>query len=98
MAWNCHAIEQMQLRRQHRVDGVGRPKFDFHTARDLTPSTPLDGVVAQRVPLVSEAPVEAERVRPPPLARRDADVRRVFRSVESEDAVALDALLAFVEA
>ena len=21
----------MQLRRQHRVDGVGRPKFDFHT-------------------------------------------------------------------
>ena len=31
MAWNCHAIEQMQLRRQHRVDGVGRPKFDFHT-------------------------------------------------------------------
>ena len=28
----------------------------------------------------------------------DADVRRVFRSVESEDAVALDALLAFVEA
>ena len=38
--------------------------------------TPLDGVVAQRVPPVSEAPVEAERVRPPPLARRDADVRR----------------------
>ena len=31
MAWNCHAIEQMQLRRQHRVVGVGRPKFDFHT-------------------------------------------------------------------
>ena len=26
-----HAIEQTQLRRQHRVDGVGRPKFDFHT-------------------------------------------------------------------
>ena len=30
---NLHAIEQTQLRRQHRVDGVGRPKFDFHTDR-----------------------------------------------------------------
>ena len=28
---NLYAIEQTQLRRQHRVDGVGRPKFDFHT-------------------------------------------------------------------
>ena len=28
---NLHAIEPTQLRRQHRVDGVGRPKFDFHT-------------------------------------------------------------------
>ena len=25
------SIEQTQLRRQRRVDGVGRPKFDFHT-------------------------------------------------------------------
>ena len=32
-----------------------------------------------------------------PSTLSDADVRRVFRSVESEDAVALDALLAFVE-
>ena len=23
-----HSIEQTQLRSQHRVDGVGRPKFD----------------------------------------------------------------------
>ena len=30
MAWKLHAIEQTQLRRQHRVDGVGRPKFDSH--------------------------------------------------------------------
>jgi hypothetical protein len=33
-AWtfvNLHAIEQTQLQRQRRVDGVGRPKFDFHT-------------------------------------------------------------------
>ena len=30
---NLHAIEQTQLRRQRRVDGVGRPKFDFHTDR-----------------------------------------------------------------
>ena len=28
-----HAIEQTQLRRQHRDDGVGRLKFDFHTGR-----------------------------------------------------------------
>ena len=27
---NLHAIEPTQLRRQHRVDGVGRPKVDFH--------------------------------------------------------------------
>ena len=31
MAWKLHAIEQTQLRREYRVDGVGRPKFDFHT-------------------------------------------------------------------
>ena len=31
MACNLHAIEQMQLRGRRRVDGVGRPKFDFHT-------------------------------------------------------------------
>ena len=34
MAWKLHAIEQTQLRRQHRDDGVGRPKFDFHTVRN----------------------------------------------------------------
>ena len=27
---NLDAIEQTQLWRQHRVDGVGRLKFDFH--------------------------------------------------------------------
>ena len=26
-----HAIEPTRLRRQRRVDAVGRPKFDFHT-------------------------------------------------------------------
>ena len=31
--WNVHAIEQTQLRRKYRVDGVGRPKFDFHTGQ-----------------------------------------------------------------
>ena len=30
----------MQLRRQHRVDGVGRPNFDFHTGLDYAPFTP----------------------------------------------------------
>ena len=27
MAWKLHTIEQTQLRRQHLVDGVGRPKL-----------------------------------------------------------------------
>ena len=31
---SLHAIEQTQLRRQHRVDGVGRPTFDVHTGDD----------------------------------------------------------------
>ena len=34
IAWpfvHLHAIEPTQLRRQRRVDGAGRPKFDFHT-------------------------------------------------------------------
>ena len=34
MACNLHAIEQMQLRGRRRVDGVGHPKFDFHTGID----------------------------------------------------------------
>ena len=33
-----------------------------------------------------------------PSTLSDADVRRVFRAAATEDAVALDALLAFVEA
>jgi hypothetical protein len=28
---SLHAIEQTRLRRQHRVDGLGRLKYDFHT-------------------------------------------------------------------
>ena len=32
--WKFHVIEQTQLRRQHRVDGVGHPKFDLHTGAD----------------------------------------------------------------
>jgi formamidase len=31
LGYNLHAIEQMQLRGRRRIDGVGRPKFDFHT-------------------------------------------------------------------
>ena len=31
MALNRHAVEQTQLRRQHRADGAGRPKFYFYT-------------------------------------------------------------------
>ena len=32
MAWNLHAIEQTQSQGRRRVDGVGRLRFDFHTA------------------------------------------------------------------
>ena len=30
-----HAIEPTRPRGRRRVDGVGRPKFDFHTVRDV---------------------------------------------------------------
>ena len=36
MACNLHAIEQMQLRGRRRVDGVGHPKFDFHTTSRIS--------------------------------------------------------------
>ena len=39
MAWPPHAVEQTQLRRQHRVDGVGRPNFDFHVGPKTTSAT-----------------------------------------------------------
>ena len=38
-----NAIEQTQLRRRYRVDGVGRPKFDFHT--DLHSASVFHGAV-----------------------------------------------------
>ena len=43
MAWKLHAIEQMQLRGRRRVDGVGRPKFDFHTGSSVTKPTMYEG-------------------------------------------------------
>ena len=33
MAWNLRAIEHMLLLGRRRVDGMGCPKFDFHTGR-----------------------------------------------------------------
>ena len=33
---DLHAIEQIKLWGRRRVDGVGRPKFDFHTDTDMT--------------------------------------------------------------
>ena len=42
MAWKLHAIEQMQLRGRRRVDGVGRPKFDFHTGAAQADAAKLD--------------------------------------------------------
>jgi hypothetical protein len=37
MAWNRHAIAQTQLQREHRVDGVGRPKNNAIDARRSLP-------------------------------------------------------------
>ena len=39
MALALPAIEQMQLRGRRRGDGLGRPKFDFHTVRRCSAST-----------------------------------------------------------
>ena len=33
---NLRAIEPTRSRRQRRVDGVGRPEFDFHTGTGAT--------------------------------------------------------------
>jgi hypothetical protein len=38
MAWNRHAIARTLARRQHRVDGVRRRKFDFHTGLQDVPA------------------------------------------------------------
>ena len=53
MAWNLDAIEQTQLWRQHRVDGVGRLKFDSHTGRD--------GSLTKAMPRPQEMGVDASR-------------------------------------
>ena len=37
---SLHAIEPTRSRRQRRVDGVGRPKFDFHAGRRPRPRRP----------------------------------------------------------
>ena len=36
----------MQLRERRRVDGVGRPKFDFHTGEDGRVACPAEGCQA----------------------------------------------------
>ena len=35
MSLQPEAVEQMQLRGRRRIDGVGRPEFDFHTHTGL---------------------------------------------------------------
>ena len=44
MAWKLHAIEQMQLRGRRRANGVGRPKFDFHTGFPAISNIPVFGL------------------------------------------------------
>ena len=47
MAWKLNAMET-RLRRQHRVDGVGRPTFDFHTGFDDNTAFRQKEIFAQR--------------------------------------------------
>ena len=55
-----YAIAQTQLRRQHRVDGVGRPKFDFHTGdwQERDRRKKLEATIARQREVCAEA-VEA---------------------------------------
>ena len=46
MACNRHTIEQTQLLRQHRVDGVGRPEFDFHAGAQPMGGLPIEEFLA----------------------------------------------------
>ena len=63
MAWKLHAIEQTQLRRKYRVDGVGRPKFDFHIgAQARGPHAPRAVLARARLRLLlrDDVPAHAE--------------------------------------
>ena len=67
MAWKLHAIEQTQLRRKYRVDGVGRPKFDFHAVLKREDRMPPRAVRAS-----AAAPLLRDDV--PAHARKDSPV------------------------
>ena len=80
MAWNRHAIAQTQL------NGVGRPKFDFHTGPDLDGQS--SGSNFDTVALYGSRGVEADDVgvgastqrrqaRRRPALRVDAETREV---------------------
>ena len=64
MAWNLHAIEQM------RVDGVGRPNFDFHTGG------------SSRGPEAGEHAGPEEQGRAKRLERFTEEIRRTKQAVE----------------
>ena len=62
MAWKLHAIEQTQLQRQHRADGVGRPKFYFHTdARDRDVGVRLRGAHDEAANTAEAIDTDADR-------------------------------------
>ena len=49
---NLHVIAQTQLRGRRRVDGVGRPKFDFHTALSMSSSRSWTMVTIASAPIL----------------------------------------------
>ena len=61
VSWLPHAIEQTQLRRKYRVDGVGRPKFDFHTGEGAA----ADLAAAAEVVAALEAEAPSRTVQKP---------------------------------
>ena len=80
----------MQLRGRHRVDGVGRPKFDFHTDLDVQLDTlpPRDDVDVGDVGLIELLGVRApEENGVDDGATRD-DLREAVKTLEETEPTA----------
>ena len=74
----------MQLRGRHRVDGVRRPKFDFHTALDvqldsLPPRHDIDVGDVGLIELLGVRTSEEDRV----VAKREEQPARAIRAKRS---------------
>ena len=81
MAWKLHTIEQMQLQRQHRVDGVGRPEL-ISTLSRTTPTNFIRDMLWCDGDCSGDAPERRANVCLPPGAETS---RRELRRVEDAD-------------